>query len=150
LLTLKQWEDSMNKTAAAASNRSVASLFEPDILTTHQYLQVFHQKGQFEPEEKLMFAILSDAIECFQKHFGAQTRRCRALYGEVEEWIASQDSKSLFSFEHICQVLKISPSYLRLGLMQWRLAHESTKGPRKRIREPLRYQYRVRNTRMSF
>lgn len=139
----------MNKTAAA-TDRSVASLFEPDVLTTHRYLQVFRQKSQFEPEENLMFAVLTDAIECFQKYFGDQSRRCRVLFGEAEAWIANQDSKSLFSFEHICQALKISPSYLRLGLMQWRLAHESNKGPRKRIRESLRYQYRARNRRMSF
>lgn len=142
----------MNKSAAGATDRSVSSnsFFEPDILTTHQYFKVFRQKGQFEPEERLMFAVLTDAIECFQKYFGAQSRRCRVLFGEAEAWIANQDSKSLFSFENICQVLSISPSYLRVGLMRWRLAHESNKGPRKRIREPLRYQYRVRNTRMSF
>ena len=139
----------MNKTAAA-TDRSVASLFEPDVLTTHRFFKVFQQKGQLDPEENLMFAVLTDAIECFQKYFGAQSRRCRVLFGEAEAWIANQDSKSLFSFENICQVLSISPSYLRLGLMQWRLAHESNKGPRKRIREALRYQYRARNTRMSF
>ena len=139
----------MNKTAAA-TDRSVASLFEPDVLTTHRFFKVFQQKGQLDPEENLMFAVLTDAIECFQKYFGDQSGRCRVLFGEAEAWIANQDSKSLFSFEHICQVLIIRPSYLRVGLMRWRLAHESNKGPRKRIRESLRYQYRARNRRMSF
>ena len=141
----------MNKTATAI-DRSVnpAAFFEPDVLTTHRYFKVFRQKAQFDPEEKLMFAVLTDAIECFQRHFDAQNRRCRVLFHEAEAWIASRDSKSLFSFEHICQVLSISPSYLRLGLMRWRLANESNKGRRKRIREPLRYQYRVKNPRMSF
>ena len=95
----------MNKTAAA-TDRSVASLFEPDVLTTHRFFKVFQQKGQLDPEENLMFAVLTDAIECFQKYFGDQSRRCRVLFGEAEAWIANQDSKSLFSFENICQVLK--------------------------------------------
>ena len=68
----------MNKTAAA-TDRSVASLFEPDVLTTHRFFKVFQQKGQLDPEENLMFAVLTDAIECFQKYFGDQSRRCRAL-----------------------------------------------------------------------
>jgi len=86
----------------------------------------------------------------FSKIFGAQSRKCRVLFGEAEAWITSKDSKSLFSFENICQVLSISPSYLRVGLMRWRLAHESNKTTRRRIRESLRYQYRMKNTGMSF
>jgi hypothetical protein len=125
------------------------SFFEVDILTSHQYLKVYRQKSHFEPEERLMFAVLTDAIECFQKYFGASSRKCRASYSEAEAWIASKESRWPYSFEHICQVLNISPSYLRLGLMKWRSARESDRTPRKRIREPLRYQYRVKGNRIS-
>ena len=62
-----------------------------------------------------MFAVLTDAIECFQKYFGDQSRRCRVLFGEAEAWIANQDSKSLFSFENICQVLKYQPELSSAG-----------------------------------
>ncbi|HEY7217344.1 MAG TPA: hypothetical protein VH985_03055 [Candidatus Binatia bacterium] len=141
----------MYTTSAAPMVRRVplGSFFEPDILTSHQFLKVYRQKGQFEPEERLMFAVLTDAIECFQKYFGASSRRCRALHADAEAWIASKESRWPYSFEHICQVLNISPSYLRLGLMKWRLARESDRTPRKRIREPLRYQYRVKHNRIS-
>jgi hypothetical protein len=143
-------EESMIE-AANTSSRPVrlGSLFEPDILTTHEFFKVFRQKGHFAPEEKLMFAVLTDAIECFQKYVGASSRRCRSLFAEAESWIASKESHWPYSFELICQALNISPNYIRLGLMQWRLAHESKRGPRRRIREPLRYQYRVKNSRMS-
>lgn len=134
----------MNKTAVAAG-----SFFQPDVLTTHQFFAVFRQKSQLDPEEKLMFAVLTDAIESFQKYIGASSRRCRALFAEADSWITSNDSLSPFSFEHICHVLNISPSYLRLGLMRWRLAHEYRRKPRRRIRESLRYQYRVKNRHMS-
>jgi len=122
-------------------------LFEPDILTGYKFSTVFRPKAHFEPEERLMFAVLSDAVECFQKYIGAKSGRCRALFVEAETWFRSKESGWLFSFEHICQVLNISPSYVRLGLVRWRLAHEGKSGPRRRIREPLRYQYRKQRPR---
>jgi hypothetical protein len=125
----------------------LGSLFEPDILTAHQFLRVFRAKGHLGPEERLMFAVLSDAIDCFQKHFGAKSRRCQRLFNEAEAWIRSQDARWPYSFEQICDVLSINPNYLRIGLTRWRGTHEVHKPRRKRLREPLRYQYRARQTR---
>ena len=123
--------------------------FEPDTLTSHQYFKVFREKSHMGPEEKLMFAVLTDAIECFQKYLGANGRRRRTLFAEAEAWISSRDSSWPYSFEHICEMLNINPNYLRLGLMQWRVNHEGQKNGRKRIREPLRYQYRVKHNRVT-
>jgi len=92
---------------------------------------------------------LTDAVECFQKYLGAGSRRSRTLFREAEAWIASRECSRLFSFEHICEVLNINPNYLRLGLTQWRVTHQSQRNPRKRIREPLRYQYRVKSNRVD-
>jgi hypothetical protein len=139
----------MNRSTAADQTFRAGSYFEPDILTTHQYFKVFREKSHFMPEEKLMFAVLTDAIECFQKYLGASSRRYRNLFAEAEAWINNQDGRAPFSFAHVCEVLNINPSYLRLGIMQWRVNNESQKGPRKRIREPLRYQYRVKHNRVS-
>ena len=139
----------MNKAVLTQPSSGFRPLFEPDILTTHRFLKVYHQKGQLGPEERLMFAVLTDAIECFQKYFGAQSRRCRTLFGEASTWIESTDSTWPFSFEQICETLNISPSYLRTGLARWRLSCEKDKPARRRIREPLRYQYRVKQNRIS-
>lgn len=139
----------MNKAVLAQPSAGFRPLFEPDILTAHRFLKVYHQKGQLGPEERLMFAVLTDAIECFQKYFNAESRRCRALFGEASSWIESTDSTWPFSFEQICQTLNISPSYLRTGLARWRLSCEKDKHARRRIREPLRYQYRVKQNRIS-
>lgn len=138
----------------AARSRSVREIrsfspFEPDTLTAYQFANVFRQKSHWGPEERLMFAVLADAVECFQKYLGAQRRRCRNLFNDADAWITNKDSKDLYSFEHVCEALDISASYLRLGLNQWRIDHESSRGSRQRIREPLRYQYRVKNNRVS-
>ena len=137
--------------ATKATVRAIhsSSLFEPDALATYQFCSVFRQKAHFEPEERLMFAVLTDAVECFQKYLGAGSGRSRTLFGEAEAWIVNRECSRLFSFEHICEALNINPSYLRLGLMQWRVTHESQKNRRKRLREPLRYQYRVKSDRVD-
>lgn len=122
--------------------------FEPDILAGHQFFKVFQQRSGSDPERRLMLAVLSDAIECYQKYANATTRRGRNLFTNAEKWINSRDTSWPYSFEHICDVLNISGNYLRLGLMQWRIQNESGNGPRKRIREPLRYQYRVKHNRV--
>lgn len=125
------------------------STVEPDVLTSFKYFNVFRQKNHFAPEERLMFAVLANAIEHFQKYLGANSRRCRHLFREAESWILSKDCSGPFSFEQICDVLHIDPSYLRLGLTRWRSAHGMKMSPRRRIREPLRYQYRVKHNRVS-
>jgi hypothetical protein len=123
--------------------------FEPDILSGHQFFKIFRQKSSSEREEKLMFAVLTDAIECFQKYLGASSRRSRRLFSEAAAWIECRDSSWPYSFENICEVLNINANYLRLGLMEWRINHDSHKKVPKRLREPLRYQYRVKHPRIG-
>lgn len=95
-----------------------------------------------------MFAVLTDAVECFQKYLGAKNRGGRNLFHEAELWFADGDRSWPFSFERICEVFDISPDYLRHGLAEWRRAHESRKSQGKRSRESLRYQHRVEYTRV--
>jgi hypothetical protein len=139
-----------HKAASAEAPVRSRSFFEPDVLTSHRFFKVYRQKAQWGPEERLMFAVLTDAVECFQKYHGGQSRRARVLFAEAAEWIESRDSSWPFSFEQICQALNLNPSYLRMGLTQWRLSFEKSRPARRRIREPLRYQYhRVKQSRIS-
>jgi hypothetical protein len=139
----------INKAATAEPPIHFRSFFEPDVLAAHGFFKVYQQKGQWGPEERLMFAVLTDAVECFQKHLGAQNRRSRVLFTEAAEWIESRDASWPFSFEQICQTLNLNPSYLRTGLTRWRSLYEKNRPARRRIREPLRYQYRVKQNRIS-
>jgi hypothetical protein len=138
----------MIHSVAQQSSNSASPYYEPDSLISHQYFKVFRQKSHFEPEEKLMFAVLADAIECFQKYLGVNASRRRKLFLQAEAWIYSGDSSWPYSFENICEVLNINPRYLRLGLIQWRLNHESQENPRKSRRKTLRYQNTVKSTRL--
>lgn len=73
-------------------------------------------------EEKLMLAVLENAIEQFQEYALAADPKGKALLQEVEDWLWDKDSDWFFSFESICETLKFSPDYLRQGLLLWKKA----------------------------
>lgn len=132
-----------------AQTFSISAYLETDVLTSFEYSTTFQRRDHLLPELKLMLAVLTDAIECFQKYISARSRRSRTLFNDAEAWILSRESGGPFSFEQICEALHISPNYLRIGLMRWRANHQAPDYPHKRIRESLRYQSRLRNPRIT-
>jgi hypothetical protein len=78
------------------------------------------KKGIKEGEERLLFAILTNAIEDFQKHVATKDETGRKLFQEAEEWFLDQNSDSLCSFSSICETLGLHPDYIRRGLMSWK------------------------------
>lgn len=71
-------------------------------------------------EHRLMMAVLDEAISCFQKHLLARDKRGRQLFREAEEWIMSEDTDQLFSFENLCHMVGLDSAYLQRGLRRWR------------------------------
>jgi hypothetical protein len=67
------------------------------------------------PETALMYAVLEDALLCFQKQFETEqpfAQRAR----EAEDWFFSDDSRWLFSFVSVCDALGLEPKYIRTKL----------------------------------
>ncbi len=110
----------MTYQAAFSFDGRMASLFQPDILSSAQYLETFRRKVHLEPEKKLMLAVLEDAIACFHKYLLARDARRRRMFHEAEVWIVEDSNEGLFSFENVCEVLGFDPSYVRQGLMHWK------------------------------
>jgi hypothetical protein len=104
-----------------ANNRQCwVSLFQSDTLASAQYFEKWCSLGYPGPEEMLMFAVLEDAITCFQR-FSSATNACgKARFREAEEWLMHEKSDWLFSFETICEVLGLNPNYVRAGLVHWK------------------------------
>ncbi len=99
-----------------------------------QYLETVGSKTKLEPEKKLMFAVLEDAVTCFQKHFVARDKIGMRLFGEAEEWILLQGKGDwLYSFDNICETLDLNPGYIREGLLRWQ-DHRLRERDRDRIR----------------
>ena len=95
-------------------------LFEPDALLPIQYFETLRRKIPIEPEKRLMWAILEDAVGSFQSHFSGRKGKPSGNLAEVEEWILDTDNSWLFSFNSICETLEIDPQYLRRGLLDWK------------------------------
>jgi hypothetical protein len=113
------WVRGLDSVKACFDDRALA-VFQADILSCEQYLATYKRKNQLNPERALMFAVLQDAVVCFQEFVGAQNKRKRRLFREAEEWILSEDNFYLFSFENVCASLGFDADYLRGGLMLWK------------------------------
>src|SRR5215813_3486238 len=79
-----------------------------------------------EREEKLMLAVLADAIDDFKKHVFSKDQRGQKLFQEAEEWFLERDDDQLFSFEYICATLQLHPDYIGRGLLFWKQSKPKT------------------------
>ena len=94
----------------------ITSLFEPDTLGSAQYMENLRKKTLFEPEKRLMLALLEDAVNCFQFYVTAQGGRGRKLFNDADEWIMRTEDDWVFSFVNVCETLGFNPAYVRQGL----------------------------------
>jgi len=99
----------------------------------NEIIERLFKKDIREGEEKLMLAVLASAIQHFQKYVISKNEGGKRLFQEAEEWFLERDSDGLFSFEYICETLRLDPDYIRQGLMSWkeaRLKEHSLQGRR--------------------
>jgi hypothetical protein len=103
-------------------------LFEGDVIAPDQYLDIFTRTNNLEPEQELMLAILTDAIECILKYCDEPIPMREKLFSEAHDWLFAQDEKEPFSFLNVCDTLNFNPNYLRRGIqakMQTKLARSA-------------------------
>ena len=98
----------------------IVSFLEQDTLLSTQYFGNQRSKIPSEPENRLMLAILEDAINCYQDNLLAKRGSAGRLFTEAEEWILEKNSDWLFSFKNICETLGFNPEYVRQGLLRWK------------------------------
>lgn len=72
------------------------------------------------PEQRLMLAILQDAVSIFLRHMRATSVLDKEKFREVERWVGSRDHDWPFSFECVCSTLGIDADYVRSGLRRAR------------------------------
>jgi hypothetical protein len=89
---------------------------ETDILAFPQFFSHFG-RDPLGPEETLMLAVLNDAIECLQKYSCGAESKSERLFLEAVEWMLECDADWPFSFENICDALRLDPNYMRRGLL---------------------------------
>ncbi len=72
-----------------------------------------------QPERRLFFAILADAIVRFRRLATAPRHSARELR-EAERWIRSDDREWPCSFVNVCEALDIAYEPLRSAMLKWR------------------------------
>jgi len=93
------------------------------------------KKVSREGEEKLLLAVLADAIDDFKKYAFSKDQRGQKLFQEAEEWFLEKDDDQLFSFEYICATLRLDPDYIRRGLLSWKQSNLRTRVSVERHRQ---------------
>jgi hypothetical protein len=119
------WEKTSEyKSQETGADDRIASLFQPDTLLSNQYFDNMHRRTVLDPEKKLMLAILEDAVDCFKENLFAEGSRRKMLFDDAEQWIRADRVDWVFSFDHICEALGLSPAYVRQGLLRWQEKHQ--------------------------
>ena len=90
------------------------SFFTPDsqdsLITSLTRLS--YQRG----EERLMLAILKDAVDCIERYCYGHRAGSRPNYEAALTWVRTQDARWPFSFKNICLELDLNPDRLRSSL----------------------------------
>lgn len=91
-------------------------IFVPDTLLPTQYFDRVRRRKDMTGEQRLICAIIEDAIDTYRKHAAAKARHHQQLFDEAERWIESEDRTWIYSFETICDYLGLESGYVRNGL----------------------------------
>jgi hypothetical protein len=68
------------------------------------------------PVGRMIKIVLEDAVNCYVRNMHRTNRGAVVEFREVQEWFSSKDSRELFAFKNICQVLGIDAGWMRRGL----------------------------------
>lgn len=79
-------------------------LFQPHVILPAQH---FTAPQKLAPEQRLMMAVLHDALECIDKYRSATDARGRRLFHDAKQWLLAAEPHWPYSFERICGVLEL-------------------------------------------
>jgi hypothetical protein len=96
----------------------IAWLFQPDTVLSAQYFENLRRKTLFEPEKRLMLAILEDGIDCYLENLYASSAKRKRAFEDAAAWISESEGDWVFSFDNVCHALGLNPEYVRQGLLR--------------------------------
>jgi hypothetical protein len=75
-----------------------------DVILPSQY---FGAVRKLTPEQRLMAAVLDDALECLAKYRLANDHQSRRLFEDAKEWLLASETDWPYSFQGICSILDL-------------------------------------------
>ena len=91
------------------------TLSQADIILPSQYFGALGSVG-LSGEQRLMLAVLVDAINVLQSWRAASCARKRRNFAEAAQWVNTPGTSYPFSFDSVCDALKIESELLRSRL----------------------------------
>ncbi len=86
-----------------------------DIILPSQYFGTIGSGG-LSGEQRLMLAVLADAINVLRSWRGGGSARKRRNFAEAAQWVTTQGTSHPFSFDSVCDALEIDSELLRSRL----------------------------------
>jgi hypothetical protein len=87
-----------------------------DLILPSQFFELVG-KSRFSSEQRLMLAVLADAINILHDWRGSLGIRKRRMFAEAARWVMTQGSNVPFSFDNVCDALEIDAEALRRRLV---------------------------------
>jgi hypothetical protein len=129
------------------------NIFDAEVILPVQYFGMLTGGSKLCSEQKLMLAVLVDAVNVIQSFKRSGTARKRRAYSEALRWVETSGNSEILSFESICEALDVEFGFLRQRIVA--LTHGYGDGPiRVRLKATNRAQHmtenRVRSTRRAY
>ena len=83
-----------------------------DLILPSQFFELVG-KSRFTSEQRLMLAVLADAINILHDGRATISARKRRLFVDAARWVMARGSNVPFSFDNVCDALEISAEALR-------------------------------------
>ncbi len=104
-------------------------LFAPETMLASQYFDRIRRRSDVTGEQRLMCAVIEDAVDLFLKHAAARLPHHQEAFADAERWIETEDRSWLYSFDSICDYLGLDGDYIRRGLRAWKARARSAASP---------------------
>ena len=106
------------RTVEQSQGDAAFKMAEPDADQNEQALQ-------WTPELALMLAILEDAVACYRMTLKRPRQKPEILARQAEFWFRLDDWDSPFSFNNICEALRLDPVATREKILSSRSDRKS-------------------------
>lgn len=104
------------------TNERLPALMEPDVILPVQFFTRLQRGTAWTGEQRLMAALLEDALTMCSKLALPTTAQRSHLQRETMHWLRSNDRTWVFSFLRVCETLDLDPGAIRRGVRLRRAA----------------------------
>lgn len=85
---------------------------QDDVTAQSQYADSFGRSHGESAEKRLLLAMLTDAVACVRQP------KWSTDSSEALEWILESGNERLCSFDTVCELLGLDPTYVRRGVLE--------------------------------